>query len=478
MSNRTIPVIITAAVTSVVTLFAAARLQQSGSGLFGGKEKKAIPVNYAGFNRMASVSASAPVDFEPAAEASVQAVVHIKTTTNRQVHTVKDDFWGGQYYAIQPEQRGAGSGVVVSDDGYIVTNNHVVAGTDVVTVTFNDRFTTKAKVVGTDPSTDIAVLKVEEKELPFMEFGNSDDVRLGQWVLAVGYPFTLDATVTAGIVSAKARSIGINSTRAANAVESFIQTDAAVNPGNSGGALVNMKGQLIGINSAIASPTGAYAGYSYSIPANLVRKVVNDIIATGSVQRGYLGIQFFDRRNLTPEKMTELGIDRNEGVYVAGIQPGSGAEEGGLKKGDFITRINDLPVRTEPELLEKVATYKPGDHISVTYLRSGETYKTTVQLKKLSTGATQLLGANFRELSDSEKKELGVSSGLLVTEINDGPLAEQTQMKKNFVLRTINSKQVKTVNELQQIVEQARRLEMAGIYPGSRSYYYYGVDLQ
>ncbi len=298
MKYKLFPVIVTAALTSVMTLFAVSHFQHNTPYFAIAAMPKATPVNYAAFNGN-TASTTGAVNFEPAAEASVQAVVHIKTTTQaRNFNAVMADgndmfsqlsFGQRQYYV--PGQQGSGSGVVISPDGYIVTNNHVVAGANEVTVTFNDRYTTKAKVVGTDPSTDIAVLKVEEKKtLPFMEFGNSDDAKLGQWVLAVGYPLTLDATVTAGIISAKGRSLGINKEQSASAIESFIQTDAAVNPGNSGGALVNTAGQLIGINSAIASPTGSYAGYSYAIPSNIVRKAVNDLMKYGSVQRAYMGI--------------------------------------------------------------------------------------------------------------------------------------------------------------------------------------------
>lgn len=476
MKNRTIPVIFTAAITSIVTLFAATKFQDNDSSLFNSKDKNGVPVNYVGYNEgMGTLHSSTPVDFQPAAEASVKAVVHIKTRTKEQIS--RETSWFGDYYAVTPEQKGSGSGVIISNDGYIVTNNHVVNGADEVTVTFNDRYTATAKVVGKDPSTDLAVLKVEETKLPFMEFGNSDDVRLGQWVLAVGYPFTLDATVTAGIVSAKSRSIGINGGRGSGAVESFIQTDAAVNPGNSGGALVNMKGQLIGINSAIASPTGAYAGYSYSIPANIVRKVVNDIISTGSVQRGYLGINFYDRKELTPERLKELGIDRNEGVYVAGVQPGSGAANAGIKQGDFITQINSIDVRTEPELLEKVATYKPGDNITVTYKRGGDINKTTVMLKKLAVNSpTQFLGATFKPLDKTTKSKLGIRNGILVENTGEGALAN-TNMKNNFIIIGANGRAVNTVEDLRNILKQSESVQLEGFYPEqvNRGMFYYGL---
>jgi serine protease Do len=476
MNRRIFPVIITAAITSLLTFFVAAKFLGTDTSLLSQKDRP-LPVNYVGFNDDAiGIRANTPVDFQPAAEASVKAVVHIKTATKQRVEHVRT-FWGDGYNVLPP-QIGSGSGVVISDDGYIVTNNHVVAGADVVRVTFNDRYTTDAKVVAKDPSTDLAVLKVEENNLAYMEFGNSDDVKLGQWVLAVGYPFTLDATVTAGIVSAKSRSLGINRTQSANAIEAFIQTDAAVNPGNSGGALVNMNGQLVGINSAIASPTGSYAGYSYSIPANIVKKVVNDLISVGSVQRAYLGIQFYDRKGLSVEKQRELGIDRNAGVYVAGIQPNSGAAKAGLQEGDFITQVNNVDVATEPELLEKVAMYKPGDNISVTYTRNGEVRRTTVELKKLDVNNARLLGASFRQLTDEQKRKWGVSSGLLLTDRGDGVLASNTNVNNNFLIIAANGIAVNSVDDLQRIISEYQEVQLEGFYPAkSKSRYYYGLKL-
>ena len=307
MKTKLTTVILTATIASVVTFFLAAKFL--GEVAISTPTQNTLPVNYASYTGNV-VSSTPPADFQPAAEAAVQAVVHIKTKTKgRQVVVRRPTIFGDIYQDMfQPPQMGAGSGVVVSPDGYIVTNNHVVAGADLVTVTFNDRYTTDAKLVATDPATDIAVLKIEAANLPYMEYGNSDDVNLGQWVLAVGYPLTLDATVTAGIVSAKSRSLGINRRQSSTAIESFIQTDAAVNPGNSGGALVNTKGQLIGINAAIASPTGSYAGYSYAIPANIVKKVVEDIIDYGTVQRAFLGISYMDVKNATPQEIREYGL--------------------------------------------------------------------------------------------------------------------------------------------------------------------------
>lgn len=490
MKFRLIPVILTAALTSVLTLVIAAHYQRQFP-VFAGNNANSLPVRFTSFGSNTPTGGGGPVSFENAAEASVKAVVHIKTTTKARtvVAPVQDpfggvfgDIFGKQQYYI-PSQSGSGSGVVISNDGYIVTNNHVVADANEVTVTFNDRYTTQAKVVGTDPSTDIAVLKVNEKNLPYMDFGNSDDVRLGQWVLAVGYPLSLDATVTAGIVSAKGRNIGINHQN--SAIEAYIQTDAAVNPGNSGGALVNTSGQLIGINSAIASPTGSYAGYSYAVPSNIVKKAVNDLIKYGSVQRAYMGVEFVDSKKLSNDQISSLGIDKTEGVYVGGIVPNMGAAKAGLQKGDFITQVNGVNVSTEPQLLEQIARYQPGDNVSVTYLRNGSTHTTTVELKNIegTTGivkhndAARLLGANFKALSGAEASKYGVDGGVVVTDIGRGVLASQTSIKKGFVITGINDNEVNSVDDLQKALAEVNgRVQIAGFYPGAQGMYYYGIN--
>jgi len=484
MKLKLIPVVLTAAITSVFTLFVAAKFQNHIS-VF--QDRTSLPVNYANYKFTGTTSAP-PADFEEAASASVQAVVHIKTQTKGRTITsngndIFEQFFGPQQYYLPP-QIGSGSGVVISPDGYIVTNYHVVSNTDKVTVTFNDRYTAEAKVVAKDASTDIAVLKVSESNLPYMEFGNSDDVKLGQWVLAVGYPLTLDATVTAGIVSAKGRSIGINSSQSASAIESFIQTDAVVNPGNSGGALVNTKGQLIGINSAIASPTGSYAGYSYAIPANLVKKVVNDLTKFGAVQRAYLGVELRSRQNVTDQTISK---SRSEGVYVFGTPENGGAYKSGIRKGDFIVRINDVNVNSEPELLEQVARYKPGDNVSVSYMRDGNAYNTTVELKNINgttsalkgieAGTTAFLGATLRPLTSVEKNHYGIKNGVMVTHISDGIISRQTSMKKGFIIVNANDEQVNSSDDIQQIMTQDGNVKLGGFYPGNNAMYYYGIKI-
>ncbi len=494
MRFRIIPVILTAAVTSLITLYIADHSRPAS--LSSTADSHRPPVNFANFSGAARVAGAAPIDFQPAAEAAVEAVVHVKTTKKARTVVAKDpraelfgddffgEFFGRRQYYIPP-QMGAGSGVLISPEGHIVTNNHVIAGADEVTVTFNNRYTTQAKVIGTDPSTDIALLKIQETGLPYMEFGNSDEVRLGQWVLAVGYPLTLDATVTAGIVSAKSRSLGINRTQSAHAIESFIQTDAAVNPGNSGGALVNTSGQLIGINSAIASPTGSYAGYSYAIPANIVRKVTNDLLQYGSVQRAYLGIEYRERKSLSREELDAIGVDHLDGVFVENVMPGSGAEKAGLKKGDFITKINGVDIRTEPELLEQIARFKPGDHISLTYIRSGKTHAATVELRNLE-GTTAIIkkdapatvmGAGIRPLTNQEKNNLGIKEGVVVTDPGNGVIGSQTQIRKGFIITHINENAIRSITDLQQALSQKGHIQIAGFYPGQKGKYYYGLNI-
>lgn len=488
MKSRLFPVIVTAALTSVTTLFLASRMMKSDTNIIPEVDRP-TSASYANYSGIAS--AAPPASFEMAAESSIKSVVHIKTATQARVVTdnsmgdIFSQMFGQRQYYI-PSQQGSGSGVVVSPDGYIVTNNHVVADASEVTVTFNDRYTARAKVVGTDPSTDIAVLKVDgDKDMSFMEFGNSDDVKLGQWVLAVGFPLNLDATVTAGIVSAKGRALGVNKQRSGStAIESFIQTDAAVNPGNSGGALVNTAGQLVGINSAIASPTGSYAGYSYAIPANIVRKVVNDLTKYGTVQRAYMGVEYLDSRTASPEQLTALGLDKMAGVYIMDVRSGSGAAKAGIKKGDFITHINGAPVNNPSDIQGQIARYRPGDNINIAYSRSGKMNNATVQLTNLS-GTTEilksesgakLLGATFRPLTSNEKKKYNLEHGIVVSETGSGTLAKQTQMQKGFVITGINNIPVNSINDLQQLLASNANVQLQGFYPGVQGMYYYGLN--
>lgn len=490
--KRILGIIAIAFLTSIAT-FIFAKKYIYGDNIFA-KEKLDMPNLSEGITQTALSSPSPDggyVNLEDAAENSSKAVVHIKTESRSQRSTSRspfDSFFGDMFdnRSYQQPQSGSGSGVIISADGYIVTNNHVVDGADKVTVTFNNKRTVKATVTGRDPSTDLAVLKVDESNLPFLKFGNSDDVRLGQWVLAVGYPLNLETTVTAGIVSAKHRSIGINQRKArGTAVESFIQTDAAVNPGNSGGALVNSSGMLIGINSAIASPTGSYAGYSYAIPSNLVRKVVDDLIKHGNVQRGYLGVGYMDAKNATPEQISAYKLDEINGVYISMVSDDGAAKKAGLKKGDIITKVGSRMVNTGPKLIESVAQYRPGDKVKIDFLRGGKAQTTYVTLKN-KLGTTKVvkrdinteLGANFQELNKKDASKLGVSGGVMVTELMNGALSKYTRIQKGFVISQINDQKVSTMADLNQAFNSGEKeFQIAGSYPGREGLYYFNFRL-
>jgi serine protease Do len=440
------------------------------------------------------------VDFEKAATTAVPSVVHIKTVTKfKQVNgnTPQQNPFGGmfgddffkKYFGEngrqfqQPDQRASGSGVIISSDGYIVTNNHVVDGATEINVTLNNRKNYKAKLIGTDPNTDLALIKINDKNLQPMVLGNSDDARLGQWVLAIGYPLNLDVTVTEGIISAKSRNIGINRQGSAP-IESFIQTDAAVNPGSSGGALVNTNGELIGINSAIASPTGSYAGYAYSIPSNLMKKVIGDIMKFGSVQRGYLGISMAPEE-LDDAKKKELGInDDVSAVWIMEVDPKGAAAEAGIKKGDAILKVNEVTVTTGSQLSEQIARQKPGDKVKLVLLRDGKERNIEVVLKnKLGTFASQMsaaiesLGADFSEVSKENADKLGIPGGVQVTNIRDGVISNQTNMRPGFVITKAGGIEAKSVEELKEALnKQSGNFQLEGIYPGSSEVYYYGIN--
>ncbi len=454
-----------------------------------------LPVNYAGL--FDGGGAPGPVDFEAAAATSTPAVVHIKTKTNpTQTNNQQrrrspfgdmfgddffDDFFGGPN-SNRP-QMASGSGVFVTADGYIVTNNHVVDGADEVTVTLHNKKQYKAKVISTDANTDLAVIKVEGTGFPYLLYGNSDEVKVGQWVLAVGYPLTLETTVTAGIVSAKFRFLGINQRKAgrnANVVESFIQTDAAVNQGNSGGALVNTSGQLIGINAAIASPTGSYAGYSYAIPVNIVKKVVDDLIKFGTVQRAFLGI----RPEANGDDGTDSNIKEGDGVVIGEVMNNSAAEEAGLKKGDKIIKLENKSVTTWAELTGTVASYRPGQKLSVTFIRGGKENTAILTLKNSSgnteivkTSVTDKLGVEMEALDPKKAKEYGVEGGVVVKTLSDGLIADQTTIKKGFIIVRAGGKSVKSVDDLKRAIESAgNSIIIEGIYPGYEGVYQYAIN--
>ena len=477
---------------------------------YGGQQNGVIPANYK-YARLTDGNSTPPgaADFTQPAETATPAVVHIKTKTNaKQVNNnlprtqkqnpfsdlLGDDMFeqlfGGGRANVIPEQRASGSGVIISDDGYIVTNNHVVQNADEITVTLNNKKTFKAKVIGTDPSYDLAVIKIDATALPYLVYGNSDDVKIGQWVLAIGYPLNLETTVTAGIVSAKARSLGLNKDKSGNsagAVESFIQTDAAVNMGNSGGALVNTDGRLIGVNSAIASPTGYYSGYSYAIPVNIVKKVVEDIMKFGTVQRGYLGIAFSNAADMTEDakKKYNIPLESYDGIYATDVTKDGGAYVAGIKTGDRIEKINGVEIVSGGELQEQVSRYKPGDKVPVTFLRNGREQTVTVTLKNKAGNydivkteeVTDILGADFITLDAKKAKEYGVSGGVIVKKIKEGALNDQTRMKDSFIILKVNDKEVKSVTELKDAIGSEKSVTITGFYPGYDGLYEYPLTL-
>jgi serine protease Do len=430
------------------------------------------------------------VDFEKAATKAAPAVVHIRTVMKAKEVSgngeMGDDllkqFFGRGFGNrdgsphVMPQQRASGSGVLISADGYIVTNNHVVENTDHLTVTLNNKEDYKARVVGTDPSTDLAVIKIEGHDLPFLTFSNSDNVHLGQWVLAIGYPLDLETTVTSGIVSAKSRNIGINSRNSNTPVESFLQTDAAINPGNSGGALVNTDGDVIGINSAIASPTGSYAGYGYAIPSNLVQKVANDIINYGSTKRAYLGIMY-PNDQMSEEDRQKNNIKEGSGVFVMDVAKGSTAEQAGIQKGDFITKINGTAINTGNEVVEKISALHPGDRISISFRHNGEDKNTTATLKGSAGGYASVteqviekLGASFQALENGK--------GVQVKNLAEGILSDQTRIKEGFIITKINNTSVTTVSELKEAIKNAgNSAVISGIYPDApNTVYQYALN--
>jgi len=459
-----------------------------------------LPVNYAGF--FGKAGSGEPVDFTQAANSATPAVVHIKTRTKaKQVSNnlpkrsnpfgdlfgdgggdLFGDLFGGP--RVIPQQQASGSGVIISDDGYIVTNNHVVDGADEINITLPNKKTYKGTVIGTDPSSDLAVVKIDAKGLPYLVFGNSDESKLGQWVLAIGYPLNLDVTVTAGIISAKSRSININDRQSQTPVESFIQTDAAVNPGNSGGALINTAGELIGINSAIASPTGSYAGYSYAIPVNIVKKIVNDIIKFGTVQRAFLGISY-PKEGLSEEDKKAQKIKDGDGVYVMDVTDGGAAKLAGIQKGDFITKINGVAVNSGPELQEQIAGYKPGDKITISYTRDGKASTVSVVMKNKigntnvvkTTTILEKLGADFDNVDKKVATANEIAGGAVVKKIHEGAL-KNSRMQEGFVITAVNGAEIKNVDDLKAALTNARgTVYFDGIYPGYTESYRYPVKI-
>lgn len=421
----------------------------------------------------------APLDFTAVAEKVTPAVVHIRSTQSKSASSESPyfnpfrDFFGPDGNGPQMEMRPAqstGSGVIINSDGYIVTNNHVVQDAEMVEVTLNDNRTFKAEVIGTDPDTDIAVIKIDQKGLPNLPFVDSDKAKVGEWVLAVGNPFNLNSTVTAGIISAKGRNINIIDRRTEQgntAIESFIQTDAAINPGNSGGALVDLSGGLLGVNTAIASPTGSYSGYGFAVPSNIVSKIVEDLLSYGVVQRGWLGVSI---ASVNSELVREHDLTVNDGAYISAFAENSAAKEGGLKEGDVVVKIDNTPIHSSTALIEYIGRHRPGDKINVTVNRKGKEATHTITLKNREGNVTAVkleereglaaLSIQVEDVDAALLKKLDIKNGVRVTSIANGKVAKYTDMRKGFIITKVNDTAVKSSKELNDILRSKKAGEI------------------
>ena len=450
-----------------------------------------IPSSLTG--QFGSVTTTLP-DFTVVADMTVNAVVHISSEFERRTSPYDDFFGEGDIFDFffgprnrrpAPQQRpviGTGSGVIVSADGYIITNNHVVDNASTIEVTLNDNRMYKASMIGADPTTDLALLKIDEKDLPYLIFGDSDQLKVGEWVLAVGNPFNLASTVTAGIVSAKGRNINILAEDMA--IESFIQTDAAVNRGNSGGALVNTHGELVGINTAIASTTGTFTGYSFAVPANIAMKVMEDLLEFGEVQRGLLGVVISP---LTSRRAEEKGLSVIQGAYVDSVRVNSAGEEAGLRSGDVIVQINQSAIRNPSELIEAVGRKRPGDEISITYYRNGRERETKATLKNVfgevatvsreSRNVSEALGARLEAVSDEDLQRLRIDHGVRVAELQRGILSN-AGIRRGFIITRIAGESVRNPADITSILEgKSGGVLIEGVYPdGRRAYYGVGIE--
>ncbi len=445
-----------------------------------------------------------PLDFTTTAEKVTKAVVHIRSTsegkaTNRQRTPDPTDpfqyFFGPGGPQRGPSQS-SGSGVIINTDGYIVTNNHVVDGADIVDVTLSDNRTFKAEVVGTDPDTDLAVIRINEKALPYLSFVNSDEAKVGEWVLAVGNPFNLNSTVTAGIISAKGRSIDIirssnpEDPQTRTAIESFIQTDAAINPGNSGGALVNLQGGLVGINTAIASPTGSYSGYGFAVPSNIVSKIVEDLLAYGAVQRGWLGIQV---ASVNGDLAKAEGLALNEGAFVSGfgdMEDRSAAKEAGIQKGDVIVKLDAATIKSSSALIEYIGRKRPGDKVNVLVNRKGNEKSFLVTLKnregkfgKVKREEKDVVSSLGMELEDVDAKllkRLDLGYGVKVKELGPGKVERFTEMRDGFIITNVDDKPVKSVKEINDIIKGKKAgdlITFSGVYEDFPREYNYAIRM-
>jgi Do/DeqQ family serine protease len=436
-------------------------------------------------------------DFTVAAAKTVPAVVHIKVTMSASpqanyIDPIFRDFFGdgGFPFGQRGPSMGSGSGVIISADGYIVTNNHVVNGAEKIEVVLNDKRSYKGKIIGTDPNTDLALVKIDADNLPFVVYGNSDNVKIGEWVLAVGNPLNLTSTVTAGIVSAKGRNINIigeDGSRSQFPIESFIQTDAAVNRGNSGGALVNTSGQLVGINTAIASQTGMYAGYSFAVPVNLVKKVMDDLLEYGRVQRAFLGVQI---QEVNSDVAKEKGLKSTRGVLVARVNDGGAAELAGVQSGDVIVSVAGVDVNSTSELMEQVGRHRPGDKIDIKVIRENKDKTLAVVLrgednttdfkKKEPINVNNLLGAEFQDLSSSEKKNLRIENGVKISSLKSGKMSS-VGIRNGFIITRLNNKSVSSAEDVDNIINSSENnmIMIEGIYPQNpNSKYVYSFNIK
>jgi len=437
------------------------------------------PVKYATLAADSNVSLP---DLTFAAEKSIHSVVHIATQSMRGGSWSSGNPFFDEFFGLRNQQpqiaKGFGSGVILSDDGFIVTNNHVIDDAQNIKVILNDKREFEAKLVGTDPSTDIALLKIDANGLSFLTYGNSNDLKLGEWVLAVGNPFNLTSTVTAGIVSALGRNLQINEDQ--YSIESFIQTDAAVNPGNSGGALVNQQGNLVGINTAIASRTGSYTGYSFAVPVTIVKKVIGDLKEYGEVQRALLGVRIGD---VNAEIAKELKLDKVEGVVVGGVPDDGAAKSAGIKEKDVIIQVEGVPVRTSAELQEKISQYRPGDKVDIIVIRDSEKKQFTVTLRNKH-GDTEVvrdnnltLGAQFEVVTDKEKENLEINNGIKITKLDKGKL-KTSGMKEGFIITNVNKKPIFEIKDFKRELSNAKGgILVEGIYPnGEQAYFVFGME--
>ncbi len=495
--------VLAAILGSVITITAYQWLGKGGNQGVKIEHIEGLPTSQVAY-RINEKGEAIPLDFTGTAEKVTKAVVHIRSTQTggiareRESNDPIQQFFFGPNGPQQGPSVSSGSGVIINADGYIVTNNHVVQEADIVDVVLSDNRSFKAEVIGTDPDTDLAVIKINQKDLPYLSFVNSDNSKVGEWVLAVGNPFNLNSTVTAGIISAKGRNINIinnnsnnptsrNNRQGNTAIESFIQTDAAINPGNSGGALVNLDGGLLGINTAIASPTGSYSGYGFAVPSNIVSKVVEDLLAFGTVQRGWLGIQV---GSVSPELVKQEDLSVNEGAYVDGFGEieKSAAKEAGIQKGDVVVKLDETPIKSSTALIEYVGRKRPGDRINVTVDRKGKTLVIPVTLKnregrigtvkKEEKSVVDALGMELEDVDAKTLKKLDLKGGVAVKSLSSGIIEKYTDMRDGFIITHIDNEVVKSakqVNELLKNKKSGDQAIFAGIYPDFPREYLYAI---